>query len=91
MRILIFTTLGFITLFGLIYGIGMIWRALHPASAPEPMPVPSWLDGRLGRWLALVVVLSLLGLVVEDIFTTRGDPGEHQPPPRLAQPAVKKS
>ncbi|GAB0055996.1 hypothetical protein SIID45300_00295 [Candidatus Magnetaquicoccaceae bacterium FCR-1] len=89
MRILIFLTLGVATLFGLVYGIGMIWRSLHPASAPEPLPVPSWLEGRVGGWLAAVVVASLLGLALEDLLTTRKDPGEHQPPPRLTAPAPK--
>ncbi|MEO5345708.1 MAG: hypothetical protein H7834_04940 [Magnetococcus sp. YQC-9] len=89
MRILMLLTLAIACLVGLIHGIGLVWRALHPPSAPPPLPVPSWLEGRIGRILLMIVVSGLLFLVMEDLFTTRKDPGEHQPPPRLSVPVAK--
>ncbi|MBF0189575.1 MAG: hypothetical protein HQL99_00325 [Magnetococcales bacterium] len=84
MRILIFLTLGIVSLVGLFYGVRLIWLAIHPDSAPKPLPVPEWLDERASRWILIGGSLLLVILALVDIVSTQKDPGEHQPPPTVS-------
>lgn len=83
MRILTVLTLGLIALAGLFFGIRLIWRVVHPASAPEPLPVPEWLNDRLKPWLLIAAFLLLVIPILMDLLSTQQEPGEHQPPPPL--------
>lgn len=81
MRILIYLTLGMLSLVGLFYGVRLIWLALHPASAPGPLPMPAWLTAHNQRLLLLAAAVGLCMLALSDLISTQSDPGEHQPPP----------
>ncbi|MBF0271155.1 MAG: hypothetical protein HQL98_03630 [Magnetococcales bacterium] len=83
MRILIFLTLGIVSLVGLFYGVRLVWLAIHPDSAPKPLPVPDWFDERSSRWILVGGLIVLVTLALVDITSTQKDPGEHQPPPSV--------
>ncbi|MBF0213286.1 MAG: hypothetical protein HQM00_06940 [Magnetococcales bacterium] len=86
MRILIYLTLGILSFVGLFYGVRLLWLALHPQSAPAPLPMPAWLNERSSRWLLIVALLLLLIPAIVDLLATQEDPGEHQPPPPVSTP-----
>ncbi|MBF0615027.1 MAG: hypothetical protein G8237_04500 [Magnetococcales bacterium] len=88
MRILIVLTLGILSLVGLFLGIRMIWAAVHPSSAPAPLPMPEWLTARARQWLLLLAIVLLVIPILIDLASTRQDPGEHQPPPPLSSTVI---
>ncbi|MBF0628998.1 MAG: hypothetical protein HQL91_12345 [Magnetococcales bacterium] len=87
MRILILLTLGIVSVAGLVFGVRLVWQALHPASAPE-IPLPAWLDERARRWLLVVAVVVCVIAALVDILSTQNDPAEHQPPPTVPSSTV---
>ncbi|MBF0427611.1 MAG: hypothetical protein HQL94_01700 [Magnetococcales bacterium] len=87
MRLLILSLLALFTIGALYYGLRQLWYTFHPNPTDQPSPMPTWLTGRPGLVLSLLILLFMLLLALYDITSTQVDPGEHQPPPTNTTPS----